>query len=374
VASDFARDANRHDGAAARRARHRKAAEGAMTFREGSRGAVAVRWVLSAALAFGASLAVANDGRIPIYQPITISASGSYVVTRDFSITTGSAITILGNPQVSIDFAGHTISAATTAGPVVTSNRQSATNPCQSVSLQNGRIVVATGVSGTGFTTTAGEHPPCMVDVRITNMTFDNAGVWAEDSRLTVLGSRFLKSSMNADANWAGAQARFEGNEVFSADVMAYGASVAQIRNNNILSGSIVVDGSDGFDSVNHIIEGNTLSSGSIKVGLSGSDGAGQMMIVGNVLKGSIQVGMCSGSRIAENIVSGCSPGGTGIQLSNGSSRALIEDNRVYGCTYGIEFDASSNYNAYRNNMLRSNTTPVLNSGTGNTDSGGNIN
>lgn len=336
-------------------------------------GAVFFRRAALALLASGATAALAGDGLIPIYQPITITTSGSYVVTRDFSITTGSAITILGNPQVSIDFAGHTISAATTAGAVVSSNRQSASNPCQAVSLENGRIVVATGVSGTGFTTTVGEHPPCMVDVRITNMTFDNAGVWAEDSRLTVLGSRFLKSSMNADANWAGAQARFEGNEVFSADVIAYGASVAQIRHNNIMSGSIVVNGSDGFGSLNHVIEGNTLSNGSIKVGLSGSDGAGQMMIVGNVLKGSIQVGSCIGSRIADNVVSGCSPGGSGIDLT-GSSRALIEGNRVYGCTYGIALDASSAYNAYRNNMLRNNTTPVLNSGTGNTDNGGNIN
>jgi parallel beta-helix repeat protein len=335
-------------------------------------GVVFFRRVALALLASGATAALAGDGLIPIYQPITITTSGSYVVTRDFSITTGSAITILGNPQVSIDFAGHTISAATTAGAVVSSNRQTASNPCQAVSLENGRIVVATGVTGSGFSTTVGEHPACLVDVRITNMTFENAGVWAEDSRLTVLGSRFLKSSMNSDANWAGAQVRFEGNEVFSADVLAYGASVAQIRHNNILIGSIVVDGSDVFDSANHIIEANTLSNGSIKVGQSHTLVTAQMMIVGNVLKGSIQVGACTGSRIAENIVS-CSPGGNGIDLTQ-STRALIEDNRIYGCTNGIEFDASSNYNAYRNNMLRNNTTPVLNSGTGNTDNGGNIN
>src|SRR5437667_6658468 len=64
--------------------------------------------------------AQADEGRIPIYGPpgqtlpITISAPGSYVLTRDISAGTSTAI-IIAASNVTLDLNGHTI-AGTSSG------------------------------------------------------------------------------------------------------------------------------------------------------------------------------------------------------------------------------------------------------------------
>jgi parallel beta-helix repeat protein len=66
--------------------------------------------VFGVLLAATASVALAAEGRIPIYQPTTITAPGDYILTRDIDLGTsgGSAITITAD-GVNLDLNGKTI-------------------------------------------------------------------------------------------------------------------------------------------------------------------------------------------------------------------------------------------------------------------------
>ena len=59
------------------------------------------------ALAGGAAVPlVADEGRIPIFQQTTITQSGHYVVTRSFSVSSGSAILIDADKVTRLQRAG----------------------------------------------------------------------------------------------------------------------------------------------------------------------------------------------------------------------------------------------------------------------------
>ena len=69
---------------------------------------------------------VASEGRIPIFEALTLDASqgpvgGKYVVTRNISVTSGSVIKIIGNGEghVEIDLNGFTLEAASGAADVI---------------------------------------------------------------------------------------------------------------------------------------------------------------------------------------------------------------------------------------------------------------
>ena len=317
---------------------------------------------IAAALALTAR---ADEGRIPIYQATTISQSGSYVLTRDLSISSGSAITITGNPNVILDLAGHTI-VSSSATAVFTLNFTSGfTSPCGSLTLRNGEVKG----NGSGVTTVVGRQ--CQIDLKLEGMRFNNADVYVEDGSVSAISNRFYGSDLFNDANFTAPSALIEWNQFILGGITVFGNAVAQIRHNNLQSGSIVANGSDGFAATEHIIEANTLAGGGIQVGQSGTDGVVNLAVIGNVATGAIQVRTCQGFRIADNVISGCA-GGSGITLVEGS-KGLIEGNRVRGCTNGISFDSLSNDNAWRNNMLRNNTSAVLNNGLNNTDAGGNV-
>src|SRR5262245_7347556 len=77
---------------------------------------------------------VAAGGRIPIYGPTAIVSPGTYQVTRDFSVSSGSAIVVqVGN--VTIDLDGHTITSTDPASPVILADGFSP------VRVSSGRIV-----------------------------------------------------------------------------------------------------------------------------------------------------------------------------------------------------------------------------------------
>ena len=306
-----------------------------------------------------------GDGRIPIHQATTISQSGSYVLTRDLSISSGSAITITGNPTVIFDMAGHSI-VSTAGNPIFNLNFSPSPGEwCGSFTLRNGEVKG----NPQGISTPVGRH--CPIDVRIEDVRFNNADVYVEDGSVVAIGNRFVNADLFVDANFTSPSAILEHNQIQLGAMIIFGMNAAQIRQNTIQSGSITVNGSDGQSSRQHIVEKNMVTDGSIVIGFAGSDGIENVAVVGNVTSGAIQVRMCHGCRVTDNVSSGCSSG-SGIRLTE-THGTLVEGNRVRGCAYGIEFDALSTDNVWRNNILRNNTAAVLNSGANNTDAGGNV-
>src|SRR2546425_7019427 len=99
---------------------------------EGSMRKIFAMALLGAAAA-GTEL-VADEGRIPIFAPTTITRSGHYVLTRDISVSGGDVITVHAN-GVGLDLVGHTISSASTASALVQVDPG-----VTDVSIRNGRL------------------------------------------------------------------------------------------------------------------------------------------------------------------------------------------------------------------------------------------
>jgi len=78
--------------------------------------------------------AMAAGGRIPIYGQTTITSPGTYQVTRDFTVSSGTAI-VVQTGNVTIDLDGHTITSTDLSSPVIHANGFSP------VRVSNGRIV-----------------------------------------------------------------------------------------------------------------------------------------------------------------------------------------------------------------------------------------
>jgi hypothetical protein len=310
----------------------------------------------------------AGDGPIPIDQPTVITESGSYVVTADFTASTGSAIKILGDITVDIDFAGHTVSADRAW---VISLREYGDEGVPSATLHDGRVVGTVGGVGS---VTAFNRPGS--NVAIVRMTFENTWAAVQDGRLSVMHSRFINSSMFADANRWYAVGVFENNEVYNGSINALGTTGSVIRGNVLHGGSIYVDGSDGRPSNSDIVEENTLLDGSIRIGqYNASDLVYHIVVKRNAVGGAILVARASEASVVENRVKGCSPRGSGITVTAwGSNLGVFERNVLTGaCPYGIEFHDLTRGNLYRDNVApRATCALVLDNGLDNTDGGGN--
>jgi hypothetical protein len=319
--------------------------------------------VLPALLA-GALTSVFADP-IPIDGPVVITKSGSYVVTQDFTAVPGYAIRILGSVTVDIDFAGHTVGSTSTVLMLRHPN-DSPQSPV--VTVHDGTVVG--GYGAYAWT----NHGHGYNRLTISRMTFEHAPVWIEDGGLTVTSSRLDHSQMMADANFGGAIALFENNDVIGADLVAYGPLGGAIRDNRIDGGSIIVTGSDGFGPYNTRIENNVLYTGSIKIGQFGVDGSSGLVVRHNDVAGTIDAKLASAITIANNHIAGCGAGGAAITIKDFSRFGAIEGNILSGaCPFGILFDEITRANIYQDNDLRSVTcVPVQDDGLANVDGGGN--
>jgi len=317
--------------------------------------------IVLAFLALGTAFAA--EGKIPILAPIVITTSGSYVLAKDLTVASGSAITIKGNPTVVLDLAGHVI--VSTAGPAITIDRNG-TQTCASLTMRNGNIASAgIGVTTTGF-------PSCNLDVRIEGVRFRNADVYVEDGNLFVSSSRFVASDLTVDANFTGVTAQIYDNAFTSGGISVLGGTSVEVRHNTIWGGAIVAQASDGWDVVNNLIEGNAITYGGIEICPQGSEHAQGLVVARNVVWGAILVRNASGFRLSENTTKGCTEGGAAIDVV-ASARGLIEGNHTDACAYGLKIDADSVSNVYRGNIFKDSTLPVLDGGSSNVDAGGNV-
>ena len=69
-------------------------------------------------VAIGVATALADEGRVPIFQVTSISQPGTYVLTRNIGAMVGSAITIQAS-NVTLDLNGMTVTTSDTFAPII---------------------------------------------------------------------------------------------------------------------------------------------------------------------------------------------------------------------------------------------------------------
>ena len=111
------------------------------------------------------TLAVAGGGQIPIHQvPTTISAPGSYYLSRDLSGSPSQAMITIAASDVTIDLAGHTVEHQASTYPVIGSS-----GAPDNIEIFGGRIVG--GLHGIHLFNVAGPT----FDVRLHELTIADA-------------------------------------------------------------------------------------------------------------------------------------------------------------------------------------------------------
>lgn len=364
------------------------------------RSALPVLLVLAAPIVLPA---FADEGRIPIYQPTSITTPGHYVVTRNISIVAGDVIRIASN-NVALDLNGHTLSSSATTGNIV-----SVSAGLSEVSVRNGRL------SGGSH----GVHASDGNRVRLERLEISDsadAGIrlahmdFAEVLSCRVVGAN-SSSALGTDLgaihiDGTPVDGRVDDNTVISTffdGIRLEGLQSGEVARNVVLSPSLLcsscgsgllITGNGG----NHV-ESNILRDGRGPGMIIASPGSHihKNSVTGNA-EGGISIAS-NGNQVLENVVVGNGDNldgpwgiivsgsdnrikgnevqgnlGHGIHIAGGS-RNLIDDNLIEGHSTlvwcGIQFDNGPTH-AYRNNMLRGNAGGTV-CGVANTNAGGNI-
>ena len=335
----------------------------------------------------GAGLGIrADEGRIPIFQPTTITSSGSYVLTRDITVASGNVFTIQAS-DVTLDLNGRTVQVTSPGGYLIAIDTGASTLRVKNGALIGGQFGIA-NIGGTVPILLDVEKVDFLShglgaiqltnagDVRISKCSFRNLGGTATAILLQPPGPPpGLTSARIAENVFSNMRGAISTHELQSVAVL----------NNNISDTFFGIDLHG--TTASFLVRGNVLeqkASGGFLMGINVQNAAPPLpgaLILDNVVSG-FAVGMriiaSGGVRVARNVVhrgvAGGAFAGDGILLLF-NQQALLEDNQIQGnAGCGIRFDSSSSNNAYRSNMLRGNSGgAVCNSGVGNTDAGGNI-
>ncbi len=358
--------------------------------------------LMAAAVSMPAMLA--DEGRVPLYQQTVINAPGHYVVTRNFAVASGSAITIQAS-GVTIDLNKHTISGSGTAGSLI-SIGAGATD----VIVKNGRLTAAErGIHSSAASSRARILVESLeINEMIGSAIFiDNADV-VEVLRCTIANvARSLSLEAAIEISGPGGfGGRLTDNTIkFSIDkgMNLSGLSGGEVSRNTLLATGAALDnpGMVLSGGGGNLVEGNTIRQGS-GIGLNIIENAD--IIRGNIVSRQDEGGIAvsgTGNQILENVSSGnggfdiaaggLSVGGDhnsirGNQVSNntghgisvfGGPANIVEGNLSQGHFNAIYGDCglyfgSANGHVYRNNVLRDNTGGAV-CGSVNTDAGGNV-
>jgi parallel beta-helix repeat protein len=339
-------------------------------------------------LALGTTGALADEGRIPIFGPTTITQPGSYVVTRGISVASGDALTI-ATSGVSLDLNGKAIHDDDASAAVIRIGGN-----VQNLHIRNGQL---DGGSYGIAADTVGSNTLWLDDLTITGAASD--GVMAPYAGYFEMHRCSFVSLPTNGVNVSGGSPSTPLRGIVEnsrfIDVANYGLSVGfaagfQIRQNIFSNqgGQTITLGSGALlDAGGYVVEGNTLTSSPLSIGSVPTAGivavSPGVLITNNLVTGYATGIVLSGGggRLVGNIVRAgvaVQPGtGNGVYLGGtpGATHVMIEDNEIEGnggC--GIRLFSTATGNAYRNNMLRGNAGgAVCDSGTGNTDAGGNV-
>lgn len=139
-----------------------------------------------------ASPVLAVEGRIPIYNQITIDQPGSYIVTRDFSVETGSAITITVD-RVHLDLDGHSITNNGSSDTIT-----NGTSGAVDIGIRNGKIIGGNYQINLTATTIGGQF---LVDgiTAVPGATTTAKGIHLEGGKHSRLPSARHRAAMHCD-------------------------------------------------------------------------------------------------------------------------------------------------------------------------------
>jgi hypothetical protein len=301
-------------------------------------------------------VAEGRPGAVPIYRPTTISAPGTYVVTRDITATGGNAV-VIASDNVTLDLNGHTLRSAGQIYPVVYAD-----NGYENIVIENGRI--AGGDSG---------------------VRFENAGRWARVAlrRLTVFESGSVGISIGAAAHVEIVECQIHDTGTHGITVSGgsktFGGRIAQNVIERVGSYGMNVYGMRGGEIAGNVISmyGNTMT-GAVGIYLSGMTGPapGGIVVRGNAVAGDglDDRGLVIESTAHDNLVTGNTftrNGGTAIELKSISNRVtsntiahngaglvvtgarnLVEDN-LFDSNTGADLSLDAGGSTlYRNNVI----------------------
>jgi hypothetical protein len=382
----------------------------------------------------GAALAWADEGKIPLFEPTTITEPGHYIVTRDISSATGPIFDIQAD-NVRLDLGGHRLSLSDTTTDVIKITNGSEkgiiiidgrihggrngvarmTQPLDKILLtlvdvrivdpaENGIIVdnlgmlEARGVSivcdCTAMDLKGGTPGTDLGTARIVGAHIQaNRGIVAEvvaafihESEVNTSGTGVtLTDSPGSSVTcvdfvhpaWrSGFQPQPEPPGIWITD-----SSGSSIRD-NVFRGTvrmgispspfIELAGSKGIIIVDNKIHGAEASA-SGNYGISADASSIDVLIQGNAITGCGDDGihvLSRGNSIRDNLVNGNE--GHGIFV--GGTNNLVERNRIgHNDGDGIFFDNGNGPHIYLNNILRGNLGSAVGGSMENTDAGGNV-
>jgi hypothetical protein len=311
------------------------------------------RIVCVAAVFVAGVVVLADEGRIPLYQPTTITTPGSYVVTNDFGADGVPAIVISAS-DVSIDLNRHTLRRTGAVGAVITLTGSSAGE--HRLTVVNGHLVGG-GIDASLWTGGRGPGQGAVLSV----------------SKLVITGGGIMANSPQC---WG---FDMSDSEVDGAIGLDGDTNNLNLRVLNSRLGSLSVGEMRGG-----VIRGNTIGSLYIE---AGDLGGGQNIVEANVIRGtltiSVPISLTNDATLirnnlinalvvptSDNHIIGNSILAGGMTVSG--SRNIIEDNSVEHATVSLTLSGDSNL--YRNNVFHNSVTaPVIDTGTGNVDAGGNV-
>lgn len=342
--------------------------------------------LIALGLAVAAPGVRADEGRTMLIGPATITQPGQYVLAVDIDAS-GSPVILIQSDRVTLDLNGHTIRNASHEGRTVQIQENA-----RSIRIRNGRITGGAVGIFHGVSNPASETSLSLENLEIAEVY--SAAVAIQNARsIEVLGCRFRNTGLagffagggislsSPTGGLPGAAGRVENNDM--RDLNGPGLSVTGEFDSLLVRGNTIaraLDWSITIDGGGVRLEGNTIS-GPVGWGIQ-VNGAG-VDLIDNVFSGKCLLASIYssgaaagiGNRIVGNVFQ-AQPGCAGVDLMQvGSSRNDIENNLIRGSgTCGIVFTSGASFNSYRGNMLRGNAGgAVCDSGTGNTDNGGNI-
>ena len=338
---------------------------------------------LALALA-GIAGARADEGRIPIFGPATITQSGHFILTRDIAAPGASDGITIQADNVTLDLGGHLVTASTGVGITIVDG-------FHDITVRNGRLTG--GVHAVAYSSTTVGVRLELKSLEISNTTnqsiFIDGAEYVEIRSCRVVSPGWADLDIRAVSGGDTFVGRFVGNTIDGAGggnlpgILLSDLRGGEVRGNVVTAVQALGGGITIGDAVpatpqdgGNLIEDNAVSGG--PAGASGVTVAtSHNLVLNNVVHGMPASGLIlsssgAGNLLAENVSSGCA--GDGIHAL-GALRSLIENTLLEGNTgtgCGILF-GSPGANAYRNNMLRNNAGGAVCLPAGNLDAGGNI-
>lgn len=287
--------------------------------------------LLSAAFTAVVLPILAADGRIPISAvPYTISAPGSYYLTRDLTIASGTAITVSAS-NVTLDLNGHTLTNSAGAGfNYGVSNLNGAFSRLR---VTGGRIVG--GAAGVYF------YGNASGELRVDHVEIAGATGYGVSLSGTVSG---LIMPVVESVQVIGTGGNIGIN-------LGYAAG-------GRVSGNVVQGSSDGIDLAGCrgvLVQDNTVSDSAnygIALMIFGTDISRDNIITGNTVQKStsngISLNAARGNRVTFNVVSN---NGFGISLTNSNNNTVSDNTLVENANYGLTLNGASNTLVTRNSI-----------------------